>query len=170
MIWETYCITARLMLAKTDSPWTHGKETSLRTGLSRASFFYCKKFHDSRSNFPSLDVYQAKQTKGWIFNMKYEEIREFDKNVQCEIGQRIQEARLAKGIAGVEVAAYLGIGKNQMSRIETGRANCTIPQLYVLAQLLDCSVEYILFGKKPSLPYTNEQDKCIKSLIASFSK
>jgi len=43
--------------------------------------------------------------------MKYEEIREFNKDVQWEIGQRIQEARLAKGIAGVEVAAYLGIGK-----------------------------------------------------------
>lgn len=81
-----------------------------------------------------------------------------------------EQGSVAKGIAGVEVAAYLGIGKNQISRIETGRANCTIPQLYVLAQLLDCSVEYILFGKKPSLPYTNEQDKCIKSLIASFSK
>lgn len=102
--------------------------------------------------------------------MKYEEIREFDKNVQWEIGQRIQEARLAKGIAGVEVAAYLGIGKNQMSRIETGRANCTIPQLYVLAQLLDCSVEYILFGKSPSFTYSDEQGKCIKALIASFEK
>lgn len=102
--------------------------------------------------------------------MKYEEIREFNKDVQWEIGQRIQEARLAKGIAGVEVAAYLGIGKNQMSRIETGRANCTIPQLYVLTQLLDCSVEYILFGKQQSLPYTNEQEKCIKALIASFTK
>lgn len=44
MIWETYCITARLMLAKTDSPWTHGKVTSLRTGLSRASFFVAKNF------------------------------------------------------------------------------------------------------------------------------
>lgn len=67
--------------------------------------------------------------------MKYEEIREFDKNVQWEIGQRIQEARFAKGIAGVEVVAYLGIGKNQMSRIETGKANFIILQLYVLAQL-----------------------------------
>lgn len=82
--------------------------------------------------------------------MKYDEIREFDKSVQWEIGQRIQEARLTKGIAGVEVAAYLGIGKNQMSRIENGKANCTIPQLYVLAQLLDCSVDYFMFGKKPS--------------------
>ena len=102
--------------------------------------------------------------------MKYEEIREFDKNVQYEIGQRIQEARLAKGIAGVEVAAYLGIGKNQMSRIETGRANCTIPQLYVLAQLLDCSVEYILFGKQNLFTYSDEQEKCIKALITSFTK
>lgn len=102
--------------------------------------------------------------------MKYEEIREFDKNVQWEIGQRIQEARLAKGIAGVEVAAYLGIGKNQMSRIETGRANCTIPQLYVLTQLLDCSVEYIFFGKQQSSLYSKEQELCIEALITCFNK
>ena len=132
--------------------------------------FLLQKFYICRSNFPSLNVYRARQTKGWIFNMKYEEIREFDKNVQYEIGQRIQEARLAKGIAGVEVAAYLGIGKNQMSRIETGRANCTIPQLYVLAQLLDCSVEYILFGKQNLSTYSDEQEKCIKALITSFTK
>lgn len=102
--------------------------------------------------------------------MKYDEIREFDKNVQWEIGQCIQEARLTKGIAGVEVAAYLEIGKNQMSRIENGKANCTIPQLYVLAQLLDCSVDYLMFGKQPSSPYSDKQEKCIKELIESFSK
>lgn len=102
--------------------------------------------------------------------MKYEEIREFDKNVQWEVGQRIQEARLTKGIAGVEVAAYLGIGKNQMSRIENGKANCTIPQLYVLSQLLDCSVDYLMFGKQPSSPYSIQQEVCLTALIASFSK
>ena len=102
--------------------------------------------------------------------MKYEEIREFDINVQWEIGQRIQEARIAKGIAGVEVAAFLGIGKNQMSRIETGRANCTIPQLYVFAQILDCSVEYILFGKQNLSSYSSEQELCIEALVASFNK
>jgi len=101
--------------------------------------------------------------------MKYEEIREFDKNVQWEIGQRIQEARLAKRIAGVEVAVYLGIGKNQLSHIENGKVNCTTPQLYVLAQLLDCSVENILFGRQYSSPYSDEQEKCIKALILSFS-
>lgn len=54
------------------------------------------------------------------------EIREYDKNVQFEIGQRIQEMRLDKNMKSIELATELGITRNQMSRIENGRANCTI--------------------------------------------
>ena len=75
-----------------------------------------------------------------------------------------------QGTSLEKVAAYLGIGKNQMSRIETGRANCTIPQLYVLTQLLDCSVEYIFFGKQQSSLYSKEQELCIEALITCFNK
>ena len=52
------------------------------------------------------------------------EIREYDKNVQFEIGQRIQEMRLDKNMKSIELATELGITRNQMSRIENGRANC----------------------------------------------
>ena len=58
------------------------------------------------------------------------EIREYDKDVQFEIGQRIQKMRLKNNMKSIELAVELGITKNQMSRIENGRANCTIPQLY----------------------------------------
>lgn len=50
------------------------------------------------------------------------EIREYDKNVQFEIGQRIQEMRLDKNMKSIELATELGITRNQMSRIENGRA------------------------------------------------
>lgn len=46
------------------------------------------------------------------------EIREYDKNVQFEIGQRIQEMRLDKNMRSIELATELGITRNQMSRIE----------------------------------------------------
>lgn len=49
------------------------------------------------------------------------EIREYDKNVQFEIGQRIQEMRLDKNMKSIELATELGITRNQMSRIENGK-------------------------------------------------
>ena len=76
------------------------------------------------------------------------EIREYDKDVQFEIGQRIQKMRLKNNMKSIELAVELGITKNQMSRIENGRANCTIPQLFIMSQIFDCSSDYIMFGRK----------------------
>ena len=56
------------------------------------------------------------------------EIREYDTDVCFEIGKRIQDLRHLKEMKAVELASYLNIEKNQMSRIERGKANCTVPQ------------------------------------------
>lgn len=48
------------------------------------------------------------------------ELREYDKNVKFEIGQRIQKMRLKRNMKSIELATELGITKNQMSRIENG--------------------------------------------------
>ena len=56
-----------------------------------------------------------------------------------------------------------------MSRIENGRANCTVPQLYVISQILGCSVDYLLFGKQ-RLTISQEQADSIKGLIETFTK
>lgn len=53
------------------------------------------------------------------------EVKKLDDTTRIEIGQRIQEARLAKGISGEDLGAYLGIKGNQISRIETGKAKCS---------------------------------------------
>ena len=94
------------------------------------------------------------------------EIREYDKNVQFEIGQRIQEMRIKEGLKSIDLATELGITKNQMSRIENGRANCTIPQLYIIAQILNCSVDYLFF--KRDIQYSVEQINAINELIKVF--
>jgi transcriptional regulator with XRE-family HTH domain len=97
-------------------------------------------------------------------------IQEYDSNIQWQIGQRIQEKRIEKELAGADVAEYMNIRANQLSRIENGRANCTMPQMFILAQLLDCSVDYLMFGKKPESPYTGEQQDAIKNMLAAFRK
>ena len=100
------------------------------------------------------------------------EIREYDKNVQFEIGQRIQEMRLDKNMKSIELATELGITRNQMSRIENGRANCTISQLFILLQILGGSVDYILFGKKyeREIKITKEQKEVLINLINAFNE
>ena len=50
-----------------------------------------------------------------------------------------------------------------------GRANCTVPQLYVISQILGCSVDYLLFGKQ-CLTISQEQADSIKVLIETFTK
>ena len=100
------------------------------------------------------------------------EIREYDKNVQFEIGQRIQEMRLNKNMKSIELATELGITRNQMSRIENGRANCTISQLFILLQILGGSADYILFGKKyeHEIKITKEQKEVLINLINAFNE
>ena len=54
-----------------------------------------------------------------------QEIKEYDSDTCSEIGIRIQDIRESRHMKAIELASYLGIGKNQMSRIESGKANCT---------------------------------------------
>ena len=66
------------------------------------------------------------------------------------IGQRIQEARRQKGIRGLDLAVWLDISKNQLSRIECGECLCTTKTLYKEAQYLEVSADYLLYGRKES--------------------
>lgn len=64
------------------------------------------------------------------------------------LGQRIQETRIQKGIKALDMAVELNISKDQYSRIENGRSVCSTQKLYQIAQHLDVSVDYLLFGEQ----------------------
>lgn len=98
-----------------------------------------------------------------------QEIKEYDADTCLDIGIRIQNAREARKIKAIELASYLNIGKNQMSRIESGKANCTIPQLYRIAQILDCSADFLLFGKE-KMNCSPEMVELINELISNAEK
>lgn len=63
------------------------------------------------------------------------------------IGKRIQNERKKKGFKAIEFADIIGIGKDQLSRIENGKVPCKVEYLFVIAQLLNVSTDYLLFGK-----------------------
>ena len=100
------------------------------------------------------------------------ELREYDKNVQFEIGQRIQKMRFKRNMKSIELATELGITKNQMSRIENGRANCTVPQLFIMAQIFNCSTDYLISGREDMQrdEITFVQKEAITKLLEAFSK
>lgn len=62
------------------------------------------------------------------------------------LGQRIQETRIQKKIKSVDMAVALDMSKDQYSRIENGRSACSTQKLYQIAQYLEVSVDYLLFG------------------------
>lgn len=74
-----------------------------------------------------------------------EDIEELD---PFALGQRIQDARIHKGIKALDLAEILDISKDQYSRIENGRSVCSTKLLYQISQYLEVSADYLLFGRE----------------------
>lgn len=75
-----------------------------------------------------------------------QEIKEYDSDTCLEIGIRIQDIRESRHMKAIELASYLGIGKNQMSRIESGKQivqyhNCIVLHKSWIALLIFCCLE-----------------------------
>ena len=75
------------------------------------------------------------------------EINYYDEETQIQIGKRIKEARERVGVKSGELAGFIMITPVQFSRIETGKSMCRLEHIYAIAQYLDVSVDYLLFGK-----------------------
>lgn len=96
------------------------------------------------------------------------DVMTLDETQRMNIGMRIQEQRIKCGMSGAMLGAYLGINQNQVSRIETGKAKCSLEHLFVIAQVLNCSADYLLFGKKQMPVLTQMQVDLIERLHQSI--
>jgi transcriptional regulator with XRE-family HTH domain len=76
------------------------------------------------------------------------EIAVFTDEVMRNMGKRIQIERRNKEIKAIDFADIIGIGKDQLSRIENGKVPCKIEYLFVISQVLEVPVDYIMFGKQ----------------------
>ena len=93
-------------------------------------------------------------------------------DIRKQIGWRIQEKRIEKGITAVDLSTYLNITANQVSRIERGCAGIDIYKLIVICKILGVSADYILFGemKEENITISKEQFEAINGLISMFGK
>lgn len=97
------------------------------------------------------------------------DVMALDEIQRMNIGMRIQEQRIKCGMSGAMLGAYLGINSNQVSRIETGKAKCSLEHLFIIAQVLNCSADYLLFGKKQMPILTQMQVDLIEQLHQSIA-
>lgn len=61
------------------------------------------------------------------------------------IGDRLREARKARGMSLRHLAALLGVSPSLISQVETGRAKPSVKTLYALANELGISLDTLLF-------------------------
>ena len=69
------------------------------------------------------------------------------------IGERIKEIRLKKGITQKELAKMLGIATNSLSRYEIGERIPNLEMIKKIADALSVSPSVLIFGEVDSLAY-----------------
>ena len=72
-------------------------------------------------------------------------------------------------LRGTGKDGYLGISANQVSRIKTGKAKCSLKHFFVISQILNCSFDYLLFGKKQMPILSQGQVDMIEQLYQSIT-
>lgn len=88
-----------------------------------------------------------------------------------EFGKRLQNTRKALGITQEELAEWISVDRNHITRMERGIRVCSIDLLVELAAALDISIDYLLVGvvatntaKQALLVAIEELEKIVQSL------
>lgn len=68
-----------------------------------------------------------------------------------EIGQRIKELRIKRGLDQLQLGRIIGIGRSQVSNIELGRRNINLNQLKILADYFNVSFETLGFQSEDTI-------------------
>jgi transcriptional regulator with XRE-family HTH domain len=63
------------------------------------------------------------------------------------MGTRIRKLRVRQGLSHAALAAAVGVPAEMIARVEAGREDPLVDVVERLADVLDCSTDYILFGR-----------------------
>lgn len=73
------------------------------------------------------------------------------------IGERIKQARKAKGISQKELGAILGCKQQNLAQYENGKRNMNVNSLLKIAEALNISVSDLLGEPRPTTPYDHTE-------------
>lgn len=65
----------------------------------------------------------------------------------CEIGERVKQARIARGLSQAELAEILGLSDAYISKLETGKNAMSVTVLVKLSDALGVSADWLLRNK-----------------------
>ena len=80
-----------------------------------------------------------------------------------ESGKRIKEMRKKAGLTQAELAEKLGISPDGMSSIERGKNGVSVDLFGIMAEVLECSVEYRAYGVK-TMVLTEQEIRVIMAM------
>lgn len=80
-----------------------------------------------------------------------------------ESGKRIKEMRKRAGMTQAKLAEKLGISADGMSSIERGKNGVSVDLFGIMAEVLECSVEYLAYGVK-TMVLTEQEIRVIMAM------
>lgn len=83
------------------------------------------------------------------------------------IGQRIRQARTAKGLSQADLAEILSVSVPHVSDIERGQTNCSITIFAAIAESLNVSADWLLNVDTPPSKLQRQYD--LENLIGDCS-
>lgn len=87
-------------------------------------------------------------------------------------GQRIQEARMTRGITQEEFAEEIDVSPSYYQKLERGVRTCSLDILVSIAEHLNVSTDYLLTGKRSSTKEIKkalmESSRLLQKLADSF--
>lgn len=112
------------------------------------------------SNFRSI-----KKLRLEIIHMKYD---------MKQIGDRIRQLRMKRGLTQEKAAEALEIDRSFYSRIEAGKKGCSVDLFIQLSALYDVSLDYLIlgryFGSSTACKETAQLKEDIEQLVSSLER
>jgi transcriptional regulator with XRE-family HTH domain len=87
------------------------------------------------------------------------------KNKDNVIAKRIKEIRTLRGLNQTELAKKLGIKSSMVSHYETGRYIPSVENLKKIAEILDISIDHLLFEEIPYIPLKRDVNEDLTGFI-----
>jgi predicted XRE-type DNA-binding protein len=73
--------------------------------------------------------------------------KDIEKELTIDFGIRLGRLMRYRSVSQGEMASLLGVSQSQISRYVKGLSFPTISRLYLMAEILECSVDYLLYKK-----------------------
>jgi len=118
-------------------------------------YFVAPKCSDKALTFLCPRLHPAERNRKMQFNQK-------------AFGERVRNARKSCGFTQEALANSLNTSREFITRIETGKNVCSFELLINIAELLNCSTDYLLLGKESERENLRDELRQISIELSSF--